>query len=37
LPGHLILGSGFDARDFLSYALGAVAAALLECAAHPTR
>ena len=30
LPGHLVLGSGFDARDFLSYSLGIAAAALLE-------
>ena len=33
--GHLFLGSGFDARDFLSYALGAAAAALLERAGVP--
>ena len=30
LPGHLILGSGFDPRDFLSYSLGVAAAAVLE-------
>lgn len=30
LPGHLILGSGFDPRDFLSYSLGVAAAAALE-------
>lgn len=29
LPGHLILGSGFDARDFLAYFLGVAAATLL--------
>jgi hypothetical protein len=28
--GHLVLGSGFDPRDFASYALGVLAAALLE-------
>jgi hypothetical protein len=28
--GHLVLGSGFDARDLLAYALGVAAAALLE-------
>jgi hypothetical protein len=27
LPDHLILGSGFDPRDFLSYFLGVAAAA----------
>ena len=30
LPGHLILGSGFEPRDFLSYSLGVVAAVVLE-------
>jgi hypothetical protein len=30
LPGHLVLGSGFDARDLLAYALGVLAAVLLE-------
>jgi hypothetical protein len=30
LPGHLVLGSGFDPRDFLSYSLGVAAAVLLE-------
>ena len=30
LPGHLVLGSGFDPRDFLSYALGVAVAAGLE-------
>ena len=30
LPGHLVLGSGFEARDFLSYLLGVAAAAGLE-------
>ena len=33
--GHLGLGNGFDARDLLSYALGAAAAALLERAGVP--
>jgi hypothetical protein len=28
--GHLVLGSGFDARDLLAYALGVAGAALLE-------
>lgn len=28
--GHLVLGSGFDARDLAAYALGVAAAALLE-------
>lgn len=28
--GHLILGSGFDPRDFAAYAIGIVVAALLE-------
>jgi hypothetical protein len=28
--GHLVLGSGFDPRDFTSYAAGVLAAALLE-------
>ena len=28
--GHLVLGSGFDPRDFFSYALGVLAAMLLE-------
>jgi len=37
LPGHLILGSGFDSRDFLSYSLGVAAAALLERAGIPRR
>ena len=30
--GQLVLGSGFDARDLASYALGVAAAALLEAA-----
>lgn len=30
--GHLVLGSGFDSRDLLAYALGVGAAALLEAA-----
>lgn len=29
-PGHLVLGSGFDARDLVAYALGVGAAALIE-------
>jgi hypothetical protein len=28
--GHLVLGSGFDARDFPAYTTGVLAAALLE-------
>ena len=28
--GHLVLGSGFDPRDLVSYAAGVLAAALLE-------
>jgi hypothetical protein len=28
--GHLVLGSGFDPRDLASYAVGVLAAALLE-------
>jgi hypothetical protein len=36
LPGHLILGSGFEARDFLSYSLGVAAAAWLERARKVT-
>lgn len=28
--GHLVLGSGFDARDLLAYALGVAAAVLVE-------
>jgi len=28
--GHLVLGSGFDARDFAAYALGVAGAALLD-------
>jgi hypothetical protein len=28
--GHLVLGSGFDARDLAAYAVGVVGAALLE-------
>jgi hypothetical protein len=34
--GHVVLGSGFDARDFLAYALGVVAAALLDIGVRPT-
>ena len=29
-PGHLVLGSGFDPRDLAAYALGVLAAALLD-------
>jgi len=32
--GHLVLGSGFDSRDLLSYALGVASAMLLEVAAR---
>jgi len=28
--GHLVLGSGFDPRDFAAYAFGVISAALLE-------
>jgi hypothetical protein len=28
--GHLVLGSGFDPRDFISYTLGVLAAMLIE-------
>ena len=28
--GHLVLGSGFDPRDFVSYTLGVLAAMLLD-------
>jgi Protein of unknown function (DUF2809) len=30
LPGRLVLGSGFDARDLLAYALGVAVAVLAE-------
>jgi hypothetical protein len=33
--GHIVLGSGFDARDFLAYALGVAGAALLETVGRP--
>lgn len=29
LPGHLVLGSGYDRRDFLAYAAGVVVAVVL--------
>jgi hypothetical protein len=29
LPGHLVLGSGYDPRDFVAYAAGVLAAVLL--------
>jgi Protein of unknown function (DUF2809) len=37
LVGHLILGSGFDARDLAAYALGVAGAALIEIAAVARR
>jgi hypothetical protein len=33
--GHLVLGSGFDPRDLVAYALGVAAAAFLEWMARP--
>ena len=35
--GHLVLGSGFDPRDFLSYTAGVVAAMLIERATRRPR
>lgn len=35
--GHLVLGSGFDPRDFLAYALGVLGAAALERWWHSRR
>jgi hypothetical protein len=35
--GHLVLGSGFDSRDLLSYAFGVAGAMLLEVAARNLR
>jgi hypothetical protein len=35
--GHLVLGSGFDPRDFASYAAGVLAAVLLEQAMERRR
>jgi hypothetical protein len=35
--GQLVLGSGFDSRDFASYAFGVAAAALLEAAVGARR
>jgi hypothetical protein len=35
--GHLVLGSGFDPRDFLSYAIGIIVAAGLARASAPHR
>ena len=29
MPGHLVLGSGYDPRDFIAYAAGVLVAALL--------
>ena len=37
LPGQLILGSGFDVRDLLAYAVGVCLAALLERFARGSR
>ena len=41
LPGHLVLGSGFDPRDLAAYAVGVIAALVFEAAAcagrGPTR
>jgi hypothetical protein len=30
LPGHLLLGSDFDPRDLLAYAIGVLAAAMVD-------
>jgi hypothetical protein len=30
LPGHLVLGSGYDPRDLLAYAAGVIAAVVLD-------
>jgi hypothetical protein len=35
--GHLVLGSGFDPRDFAAYALGVLGAAALERGWHRRR
>ena len=35
--GHLVLGSGFDGRDFLAYGVGVVSAMFLELAARTLR
>ena len=35
--GHLVLGSGFDLRDFAAYAAGVLAAVLLERATERRR
>lgn len=35
--GHLVLGSGFDPRDFAAYALGVAVAALLDSRVLPHR
>ena len=37
LIGHLVLGSGFDPRDFLAYACGVAAAAIIDQAIVATR
>lgn len=35
--GHLVLGSGFDARDLVAYAMGALGAAIIDGAAALNR
>ena len=35
-PGHLVLGSGFDSRDFLWYVLGVGGTMILEIVARKT-
>jgi len=35
LPGHLVLGSGYDLRDFLAYAAGVVVALVLDRTLRP--
>jgi Protein of unknown function (DUF2809) len=35
MPGHLVLGSGFDARDFGAYAAGVLAAVIFERTIKP--
>jgi len=37
IAGHLVLGSGFDPRDFVAYAAGVLAAAVLEGVFFRTR
>lgn len=36
-PGHLVLGSGFDPRDLLAYAIGVAGAAILESSVRQKR